>query len=215
MVLSDGKIRSIDGVVRVFNDFALWSGLRISMEKSTLFLAGTSATAHQTITSTNPFSVGTLPVRYLGLPLVNKRLSAADYLPLLEKIRQRIGSWTARFLSFAGRLNLISSVLWSICNFWMAAFRLPRGCIREVDKICSAFLWSGQEMKTTKAKVSWQEICKPKHEGGLGLRSLKEANDVCCLKLIWRIVSHGNSLWVKWIEENLLKQKSFWSVKHT
>ncbi|AAC24057.1 Contains similarity to reverse transcriptase-like protein gb/2244803 from A. thaliana chromosome 4 contig gb/Z97336 [Arabidopsis thaliana] len=166
MVLSDGKIRSIDGVVRVFNDFALWSGLRISMEKSTLFLAGTSATAHQTITSTYPFSVGTLPVRYLGLPLVNKRLSAADYLPLLEKIRQRIGSWTARFLSFAGRLNLISSVLWSICNFWMAAFRLPRGCIREVDKICSAFLWSGQEMKTTKAKVSWQEICKPKHEGG-------------------------------------------------
>jgi len=64
-----------------------------------------------------------------------------------------------------------------------------------------------------KAKVAWEAICKPKQEGGLGLRSLKEANDVCCLKLIWRILSHGDSLWVKWIETNLLKNNSFWIIK--
>ncbi|KAG7533588.1 Reverse transcriptase zinc-binding domain [Arabidopsis thaliana x Arabidopsis arenosa] len=68
-------------------------------------------------------------------------------------------------------------------------------------------------MSSHKAKVSWEAICKPKQEGGLGLRSLKEANDVCCLKLIWRIASHGDSLWVKWLETYLLKQKSFWSIK--
>ncbi|KAL9830396.1 hypothetical protein AtNW77_Chr3g0189001 [Arabidopsis thaliana] len=83
------------------------------------------------------FDVGHLPVRYLGLPLVTKRLNAADYSPLLEHIKKKIGSWTARYLSYAGRLNLITSVIWSICNFWLGAFRLPRECIREIDKICS------------------------------------------------------------------------------
>lgn len=97
----------------------------------------------------------------------------------------------------------------------MGAFRLPRECIRDIDKLCSTFLWSGGELKTTKAKIAWENICKPKQEGGLGLRSLKEANDVCCLKLIWRIASHGDSLWVKWVKTFLLKQVSFWAVKET
>lgn len=97
----------------------------------------------------------------------------------------------------------------------MGAFRLPRKCIRDIDKLCSAFLWSGGELKTTKAKIAWEDVCKPKQEGGLGLRSLKEANDVCCVKLIWRIVSHGDSLWVKWVYKFLLKQVSFWAVKET
>ncbi|XP_010412544.1 PREDICTED: uncharacterized protein LOC104698855 [Camelina sativa] len=34
------------------------------------------------------------PIRYLGLPLITKKLTNADLAPLLEKLRQRIGSWT-------------------------------------------------------------------------------------------------------------------------
>jgi len=215
MVLSDGKIRSIERIIKVFDEFAKWSGLRISLEKSTVYLAGLSATARNEVADRFPFSSGQLPVRYLGLPLITKRLSTTDCLPLLEQVRKRIGSWTSRFLSYAGRLNLISSVLWSICNFWLAAFRLPRKCIRELEKMCSAFLWSGTEMNSNKAKISWHMVCKPKDEGGLGLRSLKEANDVCCLKLVWKIVSHSNSLWVKWVDQHLLRNASFWEVKQT
>lgn len=81
--------------------------------------------------------------------------------------------------------------------------------------MCSAFLWSGITMNSHKAKVAWEEVCKPKQEGGLGLRSLKEANDVFCLKLVWKLVSHGSSLWIKWIETNILKRETFWSIKST
>jgi len=212
MVLSDGKVRSVEGIVSVFDEFAKKSGLKISMEKSTIYLAGSANMYRREIEERFKFAVGSLPVRYLGLPLVTKRFSSADYRPLVEQIKRKIGTWTARYLSYAGRLNLISSVIWSICNFWIAAFRLPRECIREIDKLCSAFLWSGPELNSKRAKVNWEAICKPKREGGLGLRSLKEANDVSCLKLIWRWVSRGDSLWVKWIETYLLKTKSFWSL---
>ncbi|KAL9308369.1 putative RNA-directed DNA polymerase [Arabidopsis thaliana] len=215
MVLSDGKVRSIDGIVEVFDIFAKFSGLKISMEKSTIYLAGVTEDVYHEIQNRYQFDVGQLPVRYLGLPLVTKRLTATDYSPLLEHIKKKIGTWTARYLSYAGRLNLITSVLWSICNFWLAAFRLPRECIREIDKICSAFLWSGPDLNPRKTRVCWGDVCKPKQEGGLGLRSLKEMNEVSCLKLIWRIVSHTNSLWVRWIEQYLLKHDTFWSVQTT
>ncbi|CAN7048454.1 unnamed protein product, partial [Brassica rapa subsp. trilocularis] len=56
---------------------------------------------------------GELPVRYLGLPLMTKAMRRQDYMTLLEWIRGRICSWTSRFLSYAGRLQLIRSVLMS------------------------------------------------------------------------------------------------------
>jgi len=68
MVLSDGNIRSIEGIVNVFDDFAKFSGLKISMEKSTMFLAGVSDPTRQQLSSKFSFDVGELPVRYLGCP---------------------------------------------------------------------------------------------------------------------------------------------------
>jgi hypothetical protein len=54
---------------------------------------------------------GSLPVRYLGVPLITKRLSAVDCDALVAKIVGCIDSWLVRHLSFAVRLQLISSIL--------------------------------------------------------------------------------------------------------
>lgn len=77
----------------------------------------------------------------------------------------------------------------------------------------TAFLWSGPALSPKKAKISWAAVCSPKQEGGLGIKSLLEANKVSCLKLIWKIVSRQPSLWVNWIWENLIQNECFWSVK--
>lgn len=144
---------------------------------------------------------------------MTQAMKKQDYQPLIEKIRNKISTWTNRFLSYAGRLQSIKAVLMSIVNFWSAAFRLPSQCMKEVEQIFSAFLWSGPSLKTIGAKVAWVEVCKGKDEGGLELRTLKDVNKVCGLKLIWRLLS-GDSLWSKWLKANMLKKKSFWEVKH-
>lgn len=141
MVLSDGHVRSVEGNVKVFVEFARISGLKISMEKSTIYLAGVSDRAKEELSNRFHFTTGQLPVRYLGLPLITKQMTVNDCLPLLEKkIHSRINSWTVRPLSIAGRLQLLSSVVNRISNFWLSAFRLPRECIKEIDKLCSSFL---------------------------------------------------------------------------
>ena len=43
LVFSDGKKRSIEGILAVFKEFARMSGLNISLEKSTIYLAGVKA----------------------------------------------------------------------------------------------------------------------------------------------------------------------------
>lgn len=212
LVFTDGTKRSVEGVLRIFKEFESCSGLKISLEKSTLYTAGIAEGTRDDILASFPFSTGSLPVRYLGLPLLTKRMTVNDYLPLVEKVRKKMSSWTGRLLSQAGRLQLIKSVITSLANFWMAAFRLPSSCLKEIESLCSAYLWSGTELKTTKAKVSWEDICYPKEEGGLGLRPLKELNKVYGLKLIWRLMAE-TSLWVCWVQCYLIRKSSFWSIK--
>lgn len=101
----------------------------------------------------------------------------------------------------------------SISNFWLSAFRLPQACIREIEKLFSVFLWSGPELIPKKAKMAWADICKPKYEGGLGIISLKEINNVSCLKLIWRLASFQESFWVRWIHQYLIRKATLWSIK--
>lgn len=45
MVLSDGKLRSVEGIIAVFDEFAKCSGLKISLEILTLYLTGNSPTS--------------------------------------------------------------------------------------------------------------------------------------------------------------------------
>ncbi|GJV24208.1 hypothetical protein Tco_1376903 [Tanacetum coccineum] len=50
-----------------------------------------------------------------------------------------------------------------------------------------------------KSKVAWEVVCLPKHEGGLGLRRLELFNKALMIAHIWSLLSHKESLWVKWI----------------
>ncbi len=68
---------------------------------------------------------GILPVRYLGVPLITKRLSSMDCESLVAKIIAQIDSWLVQKLSFAGRLKLLSCVLISLQVFWTKVFILP------------------------------------------------------------------------------------------
>ena len=53
-------------------------------------------------------------MKYLGVPLISTRLSHCDCQPLVDKLLARIQEWTSRSLSFAGRLQLLTSVLYNI-----------------------------------------------------------------------------------------------------
>lgn len=59
-------------------------GLNIRLEKSTLFMAGVSEEVRAIILDQFPFDSGILSVRYLGLPLLTKRMRVEDYILLLR-----------------------------------------------------------------------------------------------------------------------------------
>jgi len=139
-----------------------------------------------------------------------QKMRRQDYQPLIDKVNSRFTSWTSRHLSFAGRLQLLKSVIFSSINFWTSVFLLPNQCLRKLEQMYNAFLWKGAPNSARGAKLSWEIVCSSKVCGGLGLRDLVAWNKVLALKLIWMLFTAASSLWVSWVRVNLIRNKNFW-----
>lgn len=214
MIFFDGGSSSLHGVTEALDDFASWSGLRINPQKSQLFCAGVDEIEAFTMYQYG-YATGTFPVRYLGLPLMSRKLKINEYEPLLDLLAKRFRAWAVRALSFAGRTQLLGTVIAGTINFWISTFILPKGCIKKIESICSRFLWSGDIDKLGHAKVAWETVCLPKAEGGLGLRSLLRWNTTLCLRYIWLLFSEKSSLWADWHRQYTMGSDSFWTIQPT
>lgn len=87
------------------------------------------------------------------MPLITKSLSAVDCECLLSRVTARMDSWWAKHLSFARRLQFLTSILFSFQVFWTRIFILPKRIIRLLEQNFNRFLWNGKDEKA-RAKIA-------------------------------------------------------------
>ena len=69
------------------------------------------------------------------------------------------------------------------------------------------FLWFGHGPKRS-IFVSWDDVCRPKDEGGLGIRRPKDSNLASIIKLLWELETNSDALWVQWMRKQYLMGSS-------
>nr|GEU36737.1 hypothetical protein [Tanacetum cinerariifolium] len=171
---SDVKLAWV--IMDALDEFKNVSGLVSSHPKSTTYFCNVLNHTKLAILNVLSFKEGTLPIKYLGVPLISTRLAYRDCKELVEKVQNRINNWKNKFLSFDGRLQLIQSVIASMHAYWSSVFILPSHIMSDIEQLVRSFLWCNGEMHRGKAKVAWEDICLPKDEGGLGIRRLDHFN---------------------------------------
>ncbi|KAL2251963.1 UNVERIFIED_CONTAM: hypothetical protein Sindi_2318600 [Sesamum indicum] len=108
--------------------------------------------------------------------------------------------------------QIIKSVLVALGVYWASAFILPKGVIKNIEKRLRVFLWRGMG-NSGYPKVAWKEICKPKEEGGLGLKDMSTLNRaLMCKKLCEVIRCDRTSIWVEWLRHDRLRDDSIWTI---
>lgn len=90
------------------------SGLSPSPGKRNIFFSGVSPSVKAVILNLLGFKEGTLLVRYLGGPLFSTKLKLFDCKALIDRITSKVKSWTNKYLSYAGIVQLIKSVIFSM-----------------------------------------------------------------------------------------------------
>ena len=126
--------------------FADFSGLHLNRAKSSFvgFVLATEEIRRCAEILATP--IETLLIRYLGLPLTDRRLRTQDWQPVVEKVEKRLGGWCGRLLSRGGRLALVKAVLSAIPMYFMSAFQMLAGVRRRLESAMQRFFWRGANL---------------------------------------------------------------------
>ncbi|KAL9661586.1 hypothetical protein QQ045_026410 [Rhodiola kirilowii] len=187
IIFSKANLGSLAKIKAALKLFYTWSGLNVSDDKEREI---------EVMARAMGFQIGRLPFLYLGVPLDGCSLKRSSYNLIIDKMLSKIKSWSAKCLSYAGRLVLIKHVLSTIGSYWMRVLIFPKAVIRKIAPICKNFLWSGKS-EGRRSLVSWKDVCRPKEVGGLGVKDLSVYNKAMSLGQIWDVLLEKQSLWVK------------------
>ncbi|KAG6476887.1 hypothetical protein ZIOFF_066135 [Zingiber officinale] len=91
---------------------------------------------------------------------------------------------------------LIQSVMCSVPLYLMQVLLPPLSILHQLEMIFANFFWGSLGSKKKPHWISWDDICRPRLEGGLGIRRLSDVAMVFTLKF-----------WFRFRE-----QKSFWAI---
>ncbi|XP_020266263.1 uncharacterized protein LOC109841729 [Asparagus officinalis] len=205
LVFCRANRKSFEGINNLLESLTLNTGLGINKSKSKIFFSK-GCRNKDILSSVIGISSGSLPVKYLGLPLSFNYPNAKDFLPLIDKVRKKIEGWMTYSLSFAGRIELIKSVLFSTIAYWYFVYKLPNSTVRSLESIFANFLWKGKLHA-----INWKDICRPKQEGGFGLRKLNDLCHAAALKLIWRLL-FTSTLWSNWMRARYVRGGNIWDT---
>ena len=79
--------------------------------------------------------VGSLPMKYLGMPLGTSFKTASIWNPISEKMEKKLSEWKRLYLSKGDRLMLLKSTLSSLPTYFLSLFTIPKSVAARLESI--------------------------------------------------------------------------------
>jgi hypothetical protein len=195
LCIGEATVENLWTLKAVLRGFEMCSGLKVNFYKSCVMVVNISGDFLGLASNFLHCRAGTTPFKYLGLPVGANPRKLSTWEPMLTVVRNRLGSWGNKYVSLGGRIVLLNAVLNAIPIFYLSFLKMPKKVWKELVKIQRVFLWAGLTKATKTCWVRWEVICRPKKEGGLGVRDLRLVNISLLAKWKWKLLSHDIELW--------------------
>ncbi|KAI5335569.1 PREDICTED: reverse mRNAase [Prunus dulcis] len=186
------------------------SGQQVNLLKSSVvFSSNIKRPAQLTLAAALGVQQADYHDRYLGMPTLVGRRRSACFSYLKERIMKPLHGWKGKLLSGAGKEILLKAVVQAIPLYSMSCFLLPRGFCDDLNKLMAGFWWNNSNGDRKIHWISWEKLCRPKDEGGMGFRHLYAFNFAMLAKQGWRILTMPTSLASKLLQAKYFPTSSF------
>uniref|UniRef100_A0A803PL04 Reverse transcriptase domain-containing protein n=1 Tax=Cannabis sativa TaxID=3483 RepID=A0A803PL04_CANSA len=215
MIFARASKQAARCISECIHKYEQWSGQLCSKEKSTiLFSRGCASGRKKEIEDTLLIRGSEVGGTYLGNPLILSKNKSNDFSFLIDRLKSKLEGWRAKTLSYVGRLVAIKVVAMALPVYSLSTFTLPRTVCHRMDCMVRRFWWTGgQEKNRFYAPKSWETLCQPKQNGGLGFRKFGDMNKALVAKLAWEMACNEDKLWVKIFKEKFCSWEQFWEVR--
>ncbi|XP_042484804.1 uncharacterized protein LOC122065079 [Macadamia integrifolia] len=191
-IFTNASQRYVHNLKNFLTKYQEFSGQCINLDKSKLFLGKINSARRQNISNILGIRSCSFPTKYLVVEIFKGRLKKTALMPVMDSVKKRLAGWKGKLLSMAGRTELVRSVISSIPTHNFAVYWWPSSLLATMERWMQNFIWTGEVESTRAITVKWNTLCKPKDEGGLGIRKLRDSNKAMLCKMVWRI-KHGKS----------------------
>lgn len=151
--------------------------------------------------------------KYLGLPEQFGKKKKEMFAYIIDKVKQRTSTWSARYLSPAGKEIMIKSVALSMPVYTMSCFKLPLGVVSEIEALLMRFWWEKGDQNRGIPWIAWKRLQFSKKEGGLGFKDLPKFNDALLAKQAWRIIRNPNCLLARLMKARYFRDDNILDAK--
>ncbi|XP_074303769.1 uncharacterized protein LOC141638261 [Silene latifolia] len=191
MIFVRGDVPSVVAVKDSLVKFASLSGLHANVDKTNIYFGGVPPAFVSEIIHATGFSKGHFPFKYL----------------------KESFSRSSHALSYAGKLQLISSVVFGLDNYWGASLLLPGAITKRIEQLCRQFFWGIPDSGRKLVFKSWKSICSPWSGGGFNIKDLASWNKSLLVKWLALLLAPASSLWAKWQHAYVLKGTDIWNLQ--
>jgi hypothetical protein len=136
--------------------FELMSGLKINFEKSEIFTIGGDNNMDTFYSDLFGCQVGSLPMKYLGVPISSVALKTSDWDYVDGKLVKKLDTWVGNSVSSGGKKILIDACLSSVLYFPMSMFLFNKTFLEKRIDIEKGS--SGKKGKTKKVIIWFDGI---------------------------------------------------------
>ncbi|KAK2406586.1 hypothetical protein QL285_042301 [Trifolium repens] len=195
LCIGEATVENLWALKAILRGFEMVSGLKVNFWKSSIMGLNVSQDFMRLASVFLNCRVGSIPFKYLGLPVGANVRREATWEPLINSLRKRLGGWTNRFVSFGGRITLLNSVLNAIPIFYLSYLKIPIKVWKKIRRIQRDFLWGARGDRKKVNWIKWDVVCQPKRLGGLGVRDIRAVNISLMAKWRWRLLTDDHVLW--------------------
>lgn len=198
ILFNEASLVQAQVVNSVLNDFCNFSGQKVNANKTKVFFSrNVNHLKKEQICEIMGFGCTSDLGKYLGTPLLHKRVTRGTYQFLLDTVQQRLSTWKMKTLNMACRVVLISSVIQSMPSYIMQTAKIPATTCDNIEKLARSFLWNNSGNANNMHLLTWDKVCRPKVDGGLGFRHMRINNKAFLMKIAWSLIVDRDTLWVR------------------
>lgn len=125
MLFGQSSLQESNAIKQILQTYSMVSGKEINTSKSNIFFFNTEEKLVDKICKILKFNKGIMPCKYLGIPLDKGCRSSNLWDQIIAKIKNRISSWSGKWLSSTGKAMMIKSILSTMPIYQLSCIDLP------------------------------------------------------------------------------------------